>query len=74
MFDLTGHLKSEVRPLNVMVEQLEVNARCDRCCARAMYRASFLNGVLYFCGHHFHKNKHSLDLQAIDVEPQEVLS
>lgn len=27
---------------------------CDADCrARAMWRASFLNGPLYFCGHHF---------------------
>jgi hypothetical protein len=31
---------------------LEVFENCDRCGAKAKVGASFLNGDLYFCGHH----------------------
>ena len=31
---------------------LEVFEVCDRCGARAKVAATFLNGELYFCGHH----------------------
>ena len=29
--------------------------RCDRCGVQARVRASFLNGDLFFCGHHAQK-------------------
>jgi hypothetical protein len=41
---------------------------CDACAtAQALYLVKMINGELYFCGHHYNKNKQVLDKQAFEV-------
>jgi hypothetical protein len=40
---------------------LKVADRCDRCNAQAFVLVNFMEGELYFCGHHF--SKHELMLR-----------
>jgi len=41
---------------------------CDACAtAQALYLVKMINGELYFCGHHYNKNKKVLDKQAFEV-------
>ena len=41
---------------------------CDACAtAQALYLVKMINGELYFCGHHYNKNKQALDRQAFEV-------
>jgi hypothetical protein len=41
---------------------------CDACAsAQALYQAKMIAGELYFCGHHYNKNKEALDKQAFEV-------
>jgi hypothetical protein len=53
----------------VTATELELTAadRCDSCSAAAQVRASFLTGMLLFCGHHARKNKDGLARQALSV-------
>lgn len=41
--------------------------RCDKCGAPAMVRATLLNGILYFCGHHARQAGTSLVLKSVEV-------
>jgi hypothetical protein len=51
-----------------MVETvLEVFEKCDRCGARAKVGATFLNGELYFCGHHAKTLQPHLIAKAITI-------
>lgn len=36
---------------------LKISDRCDKCYAQAFVLVKFINGNLYFCGHHFAKNE-----------------
>jgi hypothetical protein len=36
----------------LVLAPIKVFEKCDRCGVRARVGASFLNGELYFCGHH----------------------
>ena len=57
------------------VVELTANDRCDRCTARAMVRATFLNGELYFCGHHARQIATPLVLASVDVyDPEGVFN
>lgn len=47
--------------------------RCDRCTARALVRATFLSGELYFCGHHARETGFKLYLKAVSVYDPEGL-
>ena len=47
--------------------ELLATDRCDSCGAAAQVRASFLTGMLLFCGHHARKNKDGLARQALSV-------
>lgn len=41
---------------------------CDACAtAQALYQVKMIAGELYFCGHHYKKNKDVLDKQAFEV-------
>lgn len=41
---------------------------CDACAtAQALYLVKLIAGELYFCGHHYNKNKEALDNQAFEV-------
>lgn len=41
---------------------------CDACAsAQALYQVKMIAGELYFCGHHYNKNKEALDKQAFEV-------
>jgi hypothetical protein len=42
--------------------------RCDRCGARAYFRAILANGVLLFCAHHGRAFGPALRAQALQVE------
>lgn len=53
---------------------LSVEDRCDKCQARAMVRATFLTGELYFCGHHAKETGYTLPLKAIEIfDPEGVM-
>ena len=55
------------------VVELTANDRCDRCNARAMVRATFGQGELYFCGHHARETGYTLVLKALSVYDPEGL-
>ena len=38
------------------------NERCDSCSAKAQFIVFLLSGELYFCGHHFKRNKELLEV------------
>lgn len=41
---------------------------CDQCAtAQALYLVKLVSGELAFCGHHYKKNKESLDKVAFDI-------
>jgi len=41
---------------------------CDACAtAQALYLVKLIGGELYFCGHHYNKNKEALDKQSFEV-------
>jgi hypothetical protein len=46
---------------------LKIADRCDRCNAQAFILAKGIQGELYFCGHHYNKNKESIDSWAFEV-------
>jgi hypothetical protein len=54
-------------------EELTALDRCDKCAARALVRATFLSGELYFCGHHARETGYTLFLKAVDVYDPEGL-
>lgn len=41
--------------------------KCDSCIQQALYKAVFVNGSLFFCGHHFRKNEEKIINTAIEV-------
>jgi hypothetical protein len=41
---------------------------CDQCAtAQAMYLVKLVEGELFFCGHHYNKNKGALDKVAFEI-------
>lgn len=46
---------------------LKIADRCDRCGAQAFVLAKGIQGILFFCGHHYHKNKDGIDSWAFEV-------
>ena len=41
---------------------------CDQCSiAQAMYLIKLVDGQLYFCGHHYNKNKEGLDKVSFEM-------
>lgn len=58
-----------------LTEEKELTAqdRCDRCSARAMVRATFLQGELYFCGHHARETGYHLVLKSVSLYDPEGL-
>lgn len=57
----------------VQVQELTAIDRCDRCTARALVRATFEKGELYFCGHHARETGYTLALQAKEIYDPEGL-
>lgn len=54
---------------------LTANDRCDACSAAAQVVATFLNGPLYFCGHHARKSIEAITSKAINLhDPENQLS
>jgi hypothetical protein len=54
---------------------IEVFENCDRCGAKAKVGASFLNGELYFCGHHGRQIARELVTQSVEVyDPEGVFN
>jgi hypothetical protein len=47
---------------------LKAQDRCDRCGARAYYRATLVSGELLFCGHHGRAAMSALRAQSIRVD------
>lgn len=54
-------------------KELTASDRCDKCTARALIRATFLSGELYFCGHHAKETGYTLLLKAVNVYDPEGL-
>jgi hypothetical protein len=51
-----------------------INVSCDRCSAQAYVIGAFLNGDLYFCGHHARESKIQIAMQALKIyDPEGVL-
>ena len=51
-----------------------INAKCDKCGAQALVIGAFLNGDLYFCGHHAKELAPQLVRQALKIhDPEAVL-
>ena len=49
-------------------EDLNTWIACDQCnIAQAMYLIKLVDGELYFCSHHYNKNKEALDKKAYEV-------
>ena len=41
---------------------------CDQCAtAQALYLVRLVEGELFFCGHHYAKNKEALDREAYEI-------
>ena len=47
--------------------QLSPHDRCDRCNAEALVKVNGIAGDLYFCGHHYNKNKEGLDKVSFEM-------
>jgi hypothetical protein len=61
--------------LALVTESLSALDRCDRCSARALVRAQFLNGDLQFCGHHAKELGNVLFIKALSVyDPDGIVS
>jgi ribosomal protein L37E len=43
---------------------------CDRCGAKAFVSASGMNGILYFCGHHFSVHELKLNKWAYKINDE----
>jgi hypothetical protein len=58
-----------------LIKEAELLAtdRCDQCAARAMVRATFSTGALYFCGHHARETGYTLALKAKSIYDPEGL-
>ena len=49
-------------------EDLNTWIACDQCnIAQAMYLIKLVDGELYFCSHHYNKNKEALDKVAFEM-------
>ena len=46
---------------------LKIADRCDRCGAQAFVLAKGIQGILFFCGHHYNKTKDAIDSWAFEV-------
>jgi hypothetical protein len=58
-----------------VVEAFSSLDRCDRCPARALIRAQFLSGDLFFCGHHAKELGNVLFIKALSVyDPDGIVS
>ena len=47
---------------------LTAQDRCDSCGAQAFVVATFLNGELLFCNHHWRKHKSKAETSALSIE------
>ena len=61
--------------INVEVEMPTlINAKCDKCGVQALVIGAFLNGNLFFCGHHAKELAPQLVRQALKIhDPEAVL-
>ena len=57
----------------VSTVELTAEDRCDKCSARALVRATFATGELYFCGHHARETGYMLVMKATSVYDPEGL-
>ena len=48
--------------------EMSLHDRCDACGAQAFVIATFLNGELMFCGHHYRRWKANIDASASQVD------
>ena len=46
---------------------LKVADRCDRCAAQAFIIVNFMEGELYFCGHHFSDHEFMLREKGYEI-------
>jgi len=50
------------------LSEIDINDICDQCgTAQAMYLIKLVDGELFFCGHHYNKNKAGLDKVSYEV-------
>ena len=57
-----------LEPLTMTSEDLTRWIGCDQCgTAQAMYLIKLVDGELYFCGHHYNKNKEALDKVSFEM-------
>lgn len=53
--------------------ELTAADRCDKCAARALVRATLVNGELYFCGHHARETGYTLVQKSVQIHDPEGL-
>lgn len=46
---------------------LTLRDRCDRCISQAFVRVIFEDGLLDFCGHHYHDHEDVLATLAVEI-------
>ena len=57
-----------LEPLIMTSEDLTRWIGCDQCgTAQAMYLIKLVDGELFFCGHHYNKNKEALDKVSFEM-------
>lgn len=57
-----------LEPSTMTSEDLTRWIGCDQCgTAQAMYLIKLMDGELFFCGHHFNKNKEGLDKVSYEI-------
>lgn len=52
------------------IELLTAQDRCDACGAQAYVQVVFVRGQLYFCNHHYNKQKEKLQDLAVDINDE----
>jgi hypothetical protein len=65
---MTSQTVSNLELLTMTSEDLTRWIGCDQCStAQAMYLIKLVEGELFFCGHHYNKNKEGLDKVSYEV-------
>ena len=65
---MTLQIVLNLEPLTMTSEDLTRWIGCDQCgTAQAMYLIKLVDGELFFCGHHYKKNKEALDKVSFEM-------
>ena len=65
---MTLQTAQSLEPQIMTSEDLSRWIGCDQCAtAQALYLVKLVDGELFFCGHHYKKNKDGLDKVAFEI-------